>query len=201
MSNEKQGDCLRIEQHPARSVVEQIHKGATYLGKFTRELLQKRVEAFRLFIGQQGWSPGDQPRENNGVLPFLVTDGKASIMVRFTPQGGIHIWGKSSALKTRLIEWIGQEQPRYFDHSAAWLSLQPGSSERSHAVHDLLIAQIQMTANGLILTDVDGVRFGIAAPYVLEVVDWVAERRDKFEQMALRLKTEMASESEKIQEP
>ena len=122
-------------------------------------------------------------------------------MVRFTPQGGIHIWGKSSALKTRLIEWIGQEQPRYFDHSAAWLSLQPGSSERSHAVHDLLIAQIQMTANGLILTDVDGVRFGIAAPYVLEVVDWVAERRDKFEQMALRLKTEMASESEKIQEP
>jgi hypothetical protein len=166
------------------------------LGKFTKELLQKRVEAFRSFVEQQGWDPGDQPREHNGVLPFLVTDGKASIMVTLSPQGGIHIWGKSSPLKTRPIEWINQEQPGYIDHSAAWLSLQPGSSERSHTIYDLLIAQIQMTANGLILTDVDGVQVGIAAPDVLEIVDWVAERRDGFEQMASRLKTEMASESE-----
>jgi hypothetical protein len=122
-------------------------------------------------------------------------------MVSFTPQGGIHIWGKSSLLKTRLIEWISQEQPNYLDLSAGWLTLQLGSSESSHTVHDLLVAQIQMTANGLILTDVDGVRVGIAAPYVLEIVDWVAKRRGKFEQMALRLKTEMASESEKTQEP
>lgn len=171
------------------------------MGKFTKELLQKRVEAFRSFVEQQGWNPGDQPREDKGVLPFLVSDGKASIMVSFTPQGGIHIWGKSSPLKTRLIEWISQEQPGYLDLSAGWLTLQLGSSAHSHKVYDLPVAQIQMTAHGLILTDVDGVRVGIAAPYVLEIVDWVAERRDQFEQMALHLKAEMASESEKTQEP
>lgn len=167
------------------------------MGKFTKERLQKRVQAFRSFVEQQGWNPGEQPRESNGVLPYLVTDGDVSIMVKFTPQGGIHIWGKSGPLKARLAEWVSQEQPGYIDHSASWLTLQLGSSKRSQRVYDLLIAQIQMTANGLILTDVDGVQVGIAAPYVLEIVDWVAERRDQFERMTLRLKAEMASEGQK----
>ena len=52
----------------------------------------------------------------------------------------------------------------------------------------MLIAQIQMTANGLILTDVDGVQVGLPAQDVLELVDWVNERRGTFELMALRAK-------------
>ena len=51
----------------------------------------------------------------------------------------------------------------------------------------MLIAQIQKTAYGLVLTDVNGVQVGLVAPDVLELVDWVAERRSDFEQMALHL--------------
>jgi hypothetical protein len=163
-----------------------LEKGGLSLGKFTKKLLQSRIEAFQSFVEQLGWDLGAQPRADKGVLSFFVTDGKTSIWVEFTPQGGIHIWGKPGPLKTRLVEWISQEQPGYADHSASWLSLRPKSSVRSET-YDMLIAQIQKTAYGLVLTDVNGVRVGLVAQDVLELVDWVAERRGDFEQMALHL--------------
>ncbi|QBD82510.1 hypothetical protein EPA93_43690 [Ktedonosporobacter rubrisoli] len=118
-----------------------------------------------------------------------MTDQTDLLHVEFTPQGGIHIWGKASPLKTRLVEWISQEQPGYIDHSASWLSLRPRNSGRSEK-YDLLIAQIQKTAYGLILTDINGLQVSLSAQDVLELVDWVCERREDFEQIALRIQAQ-----------
>ncbi len=157
--------------------------------RFARERMGQRVEAFRMFVQQQGWDPGAQPRGEKGFLTFLVTDGQTSVSVMFTPQGGIHLWGKSGPLKTGLVEWISQEQPGYIDHSAAWLSLRARSTtHNASSRYDMLIAQIQRTAHGLILTDVDGVQVGLPTRDVLELVDWVNERRGEFELMARRAK-------------
>jgi hypothetical protein len=156
------------------------------LGKFTKTLFQHRIETFQTFVEQQGWDSGVQPRAYKGVQSFFVSDGKALIRVEFTPQGGIHIWGKSSPLKTRLIEWISQEQPGYADHSAFWLSLRPGSTTHSDT-YAMLIAHIQRTAYGLVITDVNGMQVGLVARDVLELVDWVDECRGDFEHMALHM--------------
>lgn len=163
-----------------------LEKGGLSLGKFTKTLFQCRIETFQTFVEQQGWDPGVQPRAYKGVQSFFVTDGKAVLRVEFTPQGGIHLWGKPSPLKTRLVEWISQEQPGYVDHSASWLSLRPKITTRSDT-YPMLIAHIQKTAYGLLITDVNGMQVGLVALDVLELVDWVDEHRSDFEHMALHM--------------
>lgn len=166
-----------------------LEKGGLSLGKFTKTLFHNRIERFQTFVEQQGWDSGIQPQAYKGIQSFFVSDGKALIRVEFTPQGGIHIWGKSSLLKTRLVEWISQEQPGYIDHSASWLSLRPESttSTTRSDTYSMLIAHIQKTAYGLVITDVNGMQVGLVARDVLELVDWVDACRGDFEHMALHM--------------
>jgi hypothetical protein len=84
--------------------------------QFTEERLEKRIKAFCIFVEQQNFLQENLKKERNNVCPFLVyTQELEFAKVGFSPLGGIYIIAPEGKLKTYLLEWIKQEQPRYRD--------------------------------------------------------------------------------------
>lgn len=138
---------------------------------FTREQLRTRILAFQAFVQGQGWVWEEQPCVRKGRSPFLIVDREAVVSVLFTSQGGVHLWGLSSALKTAVVGWVSREQPRYCDRSSTWLSVRKGSAAYGTPYH-LNLAQIQRTGSGLLLTSVEGVQVALSLPDLLTILSW-----------------------------
>ena len=77
------------------------------------KLAQQRIETFHAFVEQQGWKQTEalSPKYDRGC-DFIVTDGETSVTVSFTFRGNLDLRGDNGKLKTALLEWIQQVQPK-----------------------------------------------------------------------------------------
>jgi hypothetical protein len=82
-----------------------------------KKLAQQRTEAFLAFVEQQGWQLTEELSPSfalytRGRRSFAITDGETSVTVSIGSEGGLDLRGENGKLKTRLLEWIRQVQPR-----------------------------------------------------------------------------------------
>lgn len=150
---------------------------------FTVQLLETRISVFRHFISQNGWQIEEHPRGQKGVHPYLIHAGLNSVLIEFSPQGGIKIWGRDSDLKNKISERIRQEHPTYKDCSDKRLTIRAVLNPRSYQTNQKLsFADLEINNNDvLILIDVNGAKVNISDAF--QLIDWLLERIPTLQEM------------------
>lgn len=81
------------------------------------KLAQQRIEALYILVEQQGWQQTEElppPFAPHALKSrsFVITDGETSVAVSISFAGGLDLRGDDGKLKTKLLEWIRQVQPK-----------------------------------------------------------------------------------------
>ena len=82
-----------------------------------KKLAQQRIEALHAFVEQQGWQQTEalpppfapHPLKRRSIV---INDGETSVTVSVAFEGGLDLRGDDGKLKTMLLEWIRQMQPK-----------------------------------------------------------------------------------------
>ncbi len=75
-----------------------------------REKIQARVDTFRKFASQQGWSIAAEREINETTYQIKVTNGVSKVPIDFYRTGTVLIQGKPSELQSMLKSWWTQQK-------------------------------------------------------------------------------------------
>lgn len=85
---------------------------------FSKAQLNSRIERFLSYLESQHlvYFPL-KPDESANRRPFIVCGSDELARVVLSPKGGIVLTCRTDGLKSSLLDWIAQENPRYVDRS------------------------------------------------------------------------------------
>lgn len=119
---------------------------------FTKEDMRRRTEAFFSFCEQQGWPAPllQQPAPLRGRYYYSVSNGSDFALIWFSASGGIDVNASAEGtLKSKLLQWIEQEQPNSAalrrERTARLLSFSPTSTQEPGITSSSIPAEEEVT--------------------------------------------------------
>jgi len=89
---------------------------------FTRVQFQQRLASFHAHAKQEVGELIAHSIERNKVQPFTIISGESIILIKFSPFGGVTLYGEEGRAMQALVTWLRQEHPSYRDYSGSPLN-------------------------------------------------------------------------------